>query len=524
MTLLRLTQARDRTGQGQGSAFQTAILGHFQQLRELGQGLDLHLHVGGRVVSIHKVLMVSRSVWLTECLAGGASADLIIPNVATEDSVSTLVSLLYGGSPTVGFGVYAGLQALCHCLGLNSWLYEVVNSTVQEEEIAVMDLAQQLDPSDEGDTNKHQQKSPTMVASVGGALKTRVKRPTQPKDDLESRSKCSVVKGGRQTVENTDLKQTVIQEKPKRRLRSSNERTRRSTPRSDIKTPPIGKRISSRSCSRQKFTCELCSTTSISSEMLLAHYNRIHFNNYTRGDGRGGSLSTPRNKTETDLNINRRACAKTDRGKRVDGIKSLGENFNDAQGRAKTSAQGRANSSAHERAKPSKTRSSLRTGRVHSGVVKDNSLSEVARGGRSRKGNRVQGGNGKSGTGQQIKHPTTSSASSVYRKVVVPAVQHKITSSTSSTLVSTGDKKDMYLSMWNEALSDKVPKQGPISARLQQELSPTFSKFISAKANMILSRGLQMEARHHAASLLQDRLISFEVAKKAVATLQDLSK
>ena len=97
-------------------------------------------------------------------------------------------------------------------------------------------------------------------------------------------------------------------------------------------------------------------------------------------------------------------------------------------------------------------------------------------------------------------------------KVVVPAVQHKITSSTSSTLVSTGDKKDMYLSMWNEALSDKVwyrsmiivhccisiimiqvPKQGPISARLQQELSPTFSKFISAKANMILSRGLQME-------------------------------
>ena len=85
----------------------------------------------------------------------------------------------------------------------------------------------------------------------------------------------------------------------------------------------------------------------------------------------------------------------------------------------------------------------------------------------------------------------------------------------------------------------QVPKQGPISARLQQELSPTFSKFISAKANMILSRGLQMEvdtesrittiyvwfqARHHAASLLQDRLISFEVAKKADATLQDLSK
>ena len=145
--------------------------------------------------------------------------------------------------------------------------------------------------------------------------------------------------------------------------------------------------------------------------------------------------------------------------------------------------------------------------------MKDNSLSEVARGGRSRKGNRVQGGNGKSGTGQQIKHPTTSSASSVCRiKVVVPAVQHKITSSTSSTLVSTGDKKDMYFSMWNVALSDKVwyrsmiivhccisiimiqvPKQGPISARLQQELSPTFSKFISAKANMILSRGLQME-------------------------------
>ena len=471
--------------------------------------------------------MVSRSVWLAECLTGGASADLIIPNVATEDSISTLVSLLYGGSPTVGVGVYAGLQALCHCLGLNSWLYEsyeMVTSPVQEEETAVMDLVQQLDPYDKDGTNKHGQKSPTMIASVGGVLKTRVKIPTQTKDDLESRSKCSAVKGsisGRRTVENTDLKQTVIQEKSKRRLRSSNERPLRSTPRGDIKTPPNGKRISSRSCSRQKFTCELCSTTSISSEMLLAHYNRIHFNNYTRGDGRGGSLSTPRNKTETDLKINRRVCAKTDRGKRVDGIKSLGENFNDAQGRAKTSAQGRANLSAQERvksfaqerAKLSKTRSSLRTGRARSGVVKDNSLSEVARGGRSRKGNRVQGGNGKSGTGQQIKHPTTSSASSVCRmKVVVPAVQHKITSSTSSTLVSTGDKKDMYLSMWNEALSDKVwyrsmiivhccisiimiqvPKQGPISARLQQELSPTFSKFISAKANMIQSRGLQME-------------------------------
>ena len=64
MTLLRLTQARDRTGQGQGSAFQTAILCHFQQLRELGQGLDLHLHLadGGKVVSIHKVVGVGGGI------------------------------------------------------------------------------------------------------------------------------------------------------------------------------------------------------------------------------------------------------------------------------------------------------------------------------------------------------------------------------------------------------------------------------------------------------------------------------
>ena len=51
MTLLRISQARDF----EGLSFQTSILGHFQQLRELGQGLDLHLHVGGKVVSIHKV-------------------------------------------------------------------------------------------------------------------------------------------------------------------------------------------------------------------------------------------------------------------------------------------------------------------------------------------------------------------------------------------------------------------------------------------------------------------------------------
>jgi len=485
MTLLRLSQARDV----ECSSFQTSMLGHFQQLRELGQGLDLHLHLadGGKVVSIHKVVMVSRSVWLAECLAGEAPHDLVIPN-ATEDSVSTLVSLLYGGSPTVAFGVYAGIQALCHCLGLNSWLYEMVTTTVQEE-AAVMDLVQQLDPSDEDGTSKHGQESPIKVASVGGALKTLVKRPTQPKNTLDSRSKgskvCRAVKGSnrsRHTVQNTDLEQqqTAFQEKPKRCLRPSNERTLRSIPPADTKTPPNGRRKSSRSCvkssrssAKQKFTCELCSASSSSSEMLETHYNKIHFNKYTRGDGRGGSLCAPGKRTERGLNTNKKVCVEMDRGtngKQISGIKSLLE-------RSKTSAQGRAKRSK------------------------------------------------KSMTAQQTKPPTTSSASRVRRmKVIVPAVEDKITSTTSSMFVSTGDKKNMYFTMWNETLSDKVPEQGPITDRLQQELSPAFSKFISAKANMIISQGLQNEARHHAANLLQDGLISIEVAKKAVTTLKDLSK
>ena len=60
MTLLRISQARDF----EGLSFQTSILGHFQQLRELGQGLDLHLHLadGGKVVSIHKVVGVGGGI------------------------------------------------------------------------------------------------------------------------------------------------------------------------------------------------------------------------------------------------------------------------------------------------------------------------------------------------------------------------------------------------------------------------------------------------------------------------------
>ena len=161
-------------------------------------------------------------------------------------------------------------------------------------------------------------------------------------------------------------------------------------------------------------------------------------------------------------------------GKQVGGIKSLGENFNDAQGRVKKSVQGK---------------------------MPAPEMSKMSAQGRAKRS--------KSVTAQQTKPPTTSSASRVCRmKVVVPAVEDKITSTTSSMLVSTGDKKDMYFSMWNETLSDKVwyiiivhccirmiqvPKQGPISGRLQQELSPAFSKFISANANMIISRGLQKE-------------------------------
>ena len=53
MTLLRLSQAKDCGG----SPFQAALLRHFQQLQEIGQGFDLHLHLvdGGKVVSIHQV-------------------------------------------------------------------------------------------------------------------------------------------------------------------------------------------------------------------------------------------------------------------------------------------------------------------------------------------------------------------------------------------------------------------------------------------------------------------------------------
>ena len=90
---------------------------------------------------------MSRSVWLGEVITGGVSADLIIHD-ATEASISALVSLLYGDSLTVACGVFAGIQALCHCLGLNSWLSEMVTATEQEEQTTGMD------PCDENDSNR----------------------------------------------------------------------------------------------------------------------------------------------------------------------------------------------------------------------------------------------------------------------------------------------------------------------------------------------------------------------------------
>ena len=65
-----------------------------------------------------QVMLVTRSGYLGEVITGEASTDLIIPD-ATLDSVSTLVSLLYGGSSTVTHIAYAGLQSLCNSLGLN---------------------------------------------------------------------------------------------------------------------------------------------------------------------------------------------------------------------------------------------------------------------------------------------------------------------------------------------------------------------------------------------------------------------
>ena len=38
-----------------------------------------------------------------------------------------------------------------------------------------------------------------------------------------------------------------------------------------------------------------------------------------------------------------------------------------------------------------------------------------------------------------------------------------------------------------------MPREGPISGKLRQEMSSVFSKFISTKAAMIKSRGLQKE-------------------------------
>ena len=60
-------------------------------------------------------MLVSRSGYLGEAITEGTSADPIIPN-ASSDSISTLVSLLDGGSSTVTHGIYAGLQSLCHSL------------------------------------------------------------------------------------------------------------------------------------------------------------------------------------------------------------------------------------------------------------------------------------------------------------------------------------------------------------------------------------------------------------------------
>merc|ERR1712192_119691 len=312
---------------------------------------------------------------------------------------------------------------------------------------------------------------------------------------------------GFQIVKKTDLKMTVVKEKPpQRKLRSSNKKTLRSITEANVKKAPNDARKSSRTLAKHNFACQICDATSSSSQMLETHYNRIHFGKLTRGDGRGGSLSACRIRKEEDFNMNRKAKVKTDRvtnRKRhltVDSIRSL-----------------RCNPDAQGGAKASETNSALSKEKDHAGVVK-NISTEISRGRRSRKESRVEIGLSRSATSQRIKHPTTSSASSVGRiKVVVP-VQGKSTTSSSSNMYA-GDKNSAYFSMWNEALNGQVPKEGPISGMLKQELSSAFSKFILSKANVIKAQGLQNEARQHAHDLLFERLISAEVARKAVTIL-----
>jgi len=475
---------------------------------------------------------------LGEVITEGASADLIIPNT-TLDSVSTLVSLLYGGSSTVTHGVYAGLQSLCHSLGLKSWLQNMVTAAVQEVETTAAVVQQQMQPCDEDARNQQGQtsannvpcSSPTEATCVRSALNTVVRRPTksgikaldvdEEEKDEGVRGKGSIKSGGAkgcksgvgfQIVKNTDLKMTVVKEKPERRLRLSNEKTLRSITEANVKKPPNDKRKSSRTRSKQNFACQMCSTTSSSSQMLEIHYNRIHFSKLTRGDGRGGSLSTCRVRKKEDSNMNRKSKVETIKGinrkrhRTVDAPRSLRRNL-DAQGGVKAS----------------ETNSTL-TKEKDVGVVENKSTSEISRGRRSRKESRVEICLGRSETSRRIKPPTTSSASSVGRmKVVVSAVQGESTTSSSSNM-STRDKTTSYFSMWNEALTDQVPKKRPVSGMMKPELSSVFYKFILSKANAIRAQGLQNEARQHAHDLLHEKLISVEVAQKAVLILKGLAK
>ena len=416
-------------------------------------------------------MLVPRSGYLCEVITEGASADLIIP-YTTLDSVSTLVSLLYGGSSTVTHVVYAGLQSLCDSLGLKSWLQNMVTAAVQEVETTTAVVQHQLQPCDEDARNQNGQtsannvasSSPTLATRVRSALTTVVRRPTksgikaldvdEEKVDEQVRGKGSIKRGGAkgcksgvgfQIVKNTDLKMTVVKEKLKRRLRFSNEKTLRSITEGNVKKPPNGKRKSSRTCAKQNFACQICSTTSSSSQMLETHYNRIHFSKLTRGDGRGGSLSACRVRKEEDCNMNRKSKVKTIKGtnrkrnQTVDGIRSLRRNL-DAQGGVKAS----------------ETNSAQMREKDHVGLVENNSTSEISRGRRSRKESRVEIGLSRSATAQRIKPPTTSSASSVGRmKVVVSEVQDKCTTSSSPNML-TGDKNTVYFTMWNEAISDQV--------------------------------------------------------------------
>ena len=401
-------------------------------------------------------------MWLGEVITDGASADLIIPN-ATSDSVSTLVSLLYGGSPTVTHTVFAGLQSLCDSLGLKSWLSDMITVAEEEDETtAAMDSVQpQLQTYDEDVINQQGKtgakdvacSSPAMTASVKSTPKeTEVRMTTQNGSEALEDEQFGEVNGcnsgvGFKIAESTDLKMTVVKEKPKRCLRSSNEKTLRSIARANIKKQPNENRKSTRTRAKHKFACQLCSATSTSSQMLETHYNRIHFNNLTRGDGRGGTLGTSRVRTGDYCNVNKKAQVEASRGttrnkrhKTVDGIRSLRRNL-DAQGGAKAAQT--SSVLAKEKGK-------------NAGVGENISTSEIIKGRKSRNERRVEIGLGRSATSQKIKPPTTSSVSSVgSMKVVVPAVEGKNTSSASSK-VSTVDKKTAYFSMWNEAISDKV--------------------------------------------------------------------